>query len=284
MRAEGARLVVVIEGRDAAGKGRTSKRVAEHLNPRVPRIVALPKPTERERTQWYFQRYAEHLPSAGEIVLFDRSWYNRAGGGARHGLLHQGGAPAVPAAVPDLRADAGGGRDPAAQVLVLPRVCCCRRSPTTSRSAVADASNRTLPGGPCPSAVRRCTSTDGYSAATSFSAASSVSAAPCSCWRAGSPARRGWSAVWCAGHRQARTASSTAPRRSASSKAKRTAAEHCASSPTPSRMHQPQRHPAQGGLVRRPVDGPQTRLGFVHAHDQREFHGAVVHLVHGGFF
>src|SRR3954469_8967670 len=79
VRAEGVRLVVVFEGRDAAGKGGTIKRVAEHLNPRVARIAALPKPTERERTQWYFQRYVEHLPAAGEIVLFDRSWYNRAG-------------------------------------------------------------------------------------------------------------------------------------------------------------------------------------------------------------
>ncbi|MFC5199912.1 MULTISPECIES: polyphosphate kinase 2 [Streptomyces] len=79
VRTEGARLVVVFEGRDAAGKGGTIKRVSEHLNPRVARTVALPRPTERERTQWYFQRYVEHLPAAGEIVLFDRSWYNRAG-------------------------------------------------------------------------------------------------------------------------------------------------------------------------------------------------------------
>ncbi|WJV44763.1 polyphosphate kinase 2 [Streptomyces flavofungini] len=79
VRAQGARLVVVFEGRDAAGKGGAIKRIAEHLNPRVARIVALPKPTERERTQWYFQRYVAHLPAAGEIVLFDRSWYNRAG-------------------------------------------------------------------------------------------------------------------------------------------------------------------------------------------------------------
>ncbi|WP_369269147.1 polyphosphate kinase 2 [Streptomyces sp. R11] len=79
VRAEGARLVVIFEGRDAAGKGGTIKRVTEHLNPRVARIAALPKPTERERTQWYFQRYIGHLPAAGEIVLFDRSWYNRAG-------------------------------------------------------------------------------------------------------------------------------------------------------------------------------------------------------------
>ena len=79
VRAEGVRLVVVFEGRDAAGKGSTIKRVTEYLNPRVARIAALPVPTERQRTQWYFQRYVEHLPAAGEIVLFDRSWYNRAG-------------------------------------------------------------------------------------------------------------------------------------------------------------------------------------------------------------
>ncbi|GAA2279661.1 polyphosphate kinase 2 [Actinomadura sp. NPDC048955] len=79
VRSEGARVVVVFEGRDAAGKGSTIKRVTEYLNPRVARIVALPVPTDRERTQWYFQRYVEHLPAAGEIVLFDRSWYNRAG-------------------------------------------------------------------------------------------------------------------------------------------------------------------------------------------------------------
>jgi polyphosphate kinase 2 len=70
---------VIFEGRDAAGKGSTIKRVTEYLNPRTARIAALPAPTERQRTQWYFQRYVEHLPAAGEIVLFDRSWYNRAG-------------------------------------------------------------------------------------------------------------------------------------------------------------------------------------------------------------
>ena len=74
-----ARVVVIFEGRDAAGKGSTIKRVTEFLNPRVTRVVALPAPTERERTQWYFQRYVPHLPAAGEIVLMDRSWYNRAG-------------------------------------------------------------------------------------------------------------------------------------------------------------------------------------------------------------
>ena len=79
VRAEGTRLVLVFEGRDAAGKGGAIKRVTEFLNPRVARITALPKPTEREQSYWYFQRYIEHLPAAGEIVLFDRSWYNRAG-------------------------------------------------------------------------------------------------------------------------------------------------------------------------------------------------------------
>jgi polyphosphate kinase 2 len=75
----GRRMVIVCEGRDAAGKGGTIKRFTEHLNPRGVRVVALDKPTEREQGQWYFQRYAAHLPTAGEIVLFDRSWYNRAG-------------------------------------------------------------------------------------------------------------------------------------------------------------------------------------------------------------
>ena len=79
VRTTGARLVVVFEGRDAAGKGSTIKRVTEYLNPRVARIAALPTPTERQKTEWYFQRYVQHLPAAGEIVLFDRSWYNRAG-------------------------------------------------------------------------------------------------------------------------------------------------------------------------------------------------------------
>ena len=75
----GQRIVILFEGRDAAGKGGTIKRFTEHLNPRGARVVALEKPNERESTQWYFQRYVAHLPAAGEIVLFDRSWYNRAG-------------------------------------------------------------------------------------------------------------------------------------------------------------------------------------------------------------
>jgi polyphosphate kinase 2 (PPK2 family) len=75
----GARHVIVFEGRDAAGKGGTIQRFTEHLNPRGARVVALDKPTDREGTQWYFQRYVSHLPAGGEMVLFDRSWYNRAG-------------------------------------------------------------------------------------------------------------------------------------------------------------------------------------------------------------
>ena len=79
VRAQGTRIVVLFEGRDAAGKGGAIKRIMDPLNPRSARVVALPAPSDRERSQWYFQRYVAHLPSAGEIVLFDRSWYNRAG-------------------------------------------------------------------------------------------------------------------------------------------------------------------------------------------------------------
>ncbi|PWW24860.1 polyphosphate kinase 2 [Geodermatophilus normandii] len=79
IRARGLRVVVVFEGRDAAGKGGAIQRITETLNPRAARVVALPAPTERERGQWYFQRYVTHLPTRGEMVLFDRSWYNRAG-------------------------------------------------------------------------------------------------------------------------------------------------------------------------------------------------------------
>ena len=78
VKSEGLRIVALFEGRDAAGKGGTIKRITEHLNPRGSRVVALLAPSDREKTQWYFQRYIQHLPSAGEIVLFDRSWYNRA--------------------------------------------------------------------------------------------------------------------------------------------------------------------------------------------------------------
>ena len=79
VKARGLKVVVIFEGRDAAGKGGSIKTITMGLNPRIARVVALPAPTERERTQWYFQRYVSHLPAAGEIVLLDRSWYNRAG-------------------------------------------------------------------------------------------------------------------------------------------------------------------------------------------------------------
>ncbi|MDR6787891.1 polyphosphate kinase 2 [Sphingomonas sp. BE138] len=79
MAASGERVVIVLEGRDSAGKDGTIKRIVEHLSIRLTRVVALPKPSDRERTQWYFQRYVAHLPAAGEIVIFNRSWYNRAG-------------------------------------------------------------------------------------------------------------------------------------------------------------------------------------------------------------
>lgn len=79
IKAKGLRVIVIFEGRDAAGKGGTIKRIMDKLNPRIVRVVALGVPTEKEKTQWYFQRYVSHLPSAGEMILFDRSWYNRAG-------------------------------------------------------------------------------------------------------------------------------------------------------------------------------------------------------------
>lgn len=79
VKSTGARIVIVFEGRDAAGKGGAIKRITEYLSPRIAKVIALPAPTEREKTEWYFQRYVAHLPAAGEICLFDRSWYNRAG-------------------------------------------------------------------------------------------------------------------------------------------------------------------------------------------------------------
>ena len=79
MESTGAKVLIICEGRDSAGKGGVIKRITQRLNPRVARVVALPPPSEREQTQWYFQRYVPHLPAGGEIVLFDRSWYNRAG-------------------------------------------------------------------------------------------------------------------------------------------------------------------------------------------------------------
>ena len=113
------RVVVVFEGRDAAGKGSAITRITETLNPRVCRVAALAKPTERERTQWYFQRYVAQLPSAGEIVLFDRSWYNRAGVETGDGVLHRAAVLGVPAILSGVREHAGPRRHRSGQVLVL---------------------------------------------------------------------------------------------------------------------------------------------------------------------
>jgi polyphosphate kinase 2 (PPK2 family) len=98
----GGRIVVVFEGRDAAGKGGTIKRITEYLSPRIARVAALPAPSDRERGQWYFQRYVAQLPTTGEIVLFDRSWYNRAG----VEKVMARGTFAVPRRGADLREDA----------------------------------------------------------------------------------------------------------------------------------------------------------------------------------
>ena len=116
---EGLKVVVIFEGRDTAGKGGTIKRITERLNPRVVRIVALGTPTERERTQWYFQRYVAHLPAAGEIVLFDRSWYNRAGVEHVMGFCTAGRVRGVHAHVPAVRARPAALRDHPRQVLAV---------------------------------------------------------------------------------------------------------------------------------------------------------------------
>ena len=118
-RESGERVVCLFEGRDAAGKGGTIKRIMEPLNPRFARIVALGTPTERQRTQWYFQRYIEHLPAAGEIVLFDRSWYNRAGVERVMGFCTDEEYWEFLHSAPGVRADARARRHRAPQVLVL---------------------------------------------------------------------------------------------------------------------------------------------------------------------
>jgi hypothetical protein len=115
--ASGERTVLVLEGRDGAGKDGAIKRIIEHLAARATRVVALPKPSDRERTQWYFQRYVAHLPAAGELVIFNRSWYNRAGVEVVMGFLHPRTAGGVPARRARLRADAGRERHPAGEAL-----------------------------------------------------------------------------------------------------------------------------------------------------------------------
>ena len=115
--APGAKALVIFEGRDGAGKDGTIKRITEHLAPRNTRVVALPKPSDRQTTQWYFQRYVAHLPAAGEFVLFNRSWYNRAGVEPVMGFCTPRETRGLPARRARLRADAGGGRHPAGQDL-----------------------------------------------------------------------------------------------------------------------------------------------------------------------
>ena len=107
------KVVVIFEGRDAAGKGGVIKRITQRLNPRVCRVAALPAPSERERSQWYFQRYVSHLPAAGELVLFDRSWYNG------HGILHRRRLRGISPYRPRIRKDAGALRHCAHQILVF---------------------------------------------------------------------------------------------------------------------------------------------------------------------
>ena len=113
------RVVVIFEGRDAAGKGGAIKRITQSLNPRICRVVALATPTEREKTQWYFQRYVSHLPAAGEMVLFDRSWYNRAGVEHVMGFCSDEEYQEFLRSCPEFERIAGSLRDQIAQILVL---------------------------------------------------------------------------------------------------------------------------------------------------------------------
>ena len=119
VRAKGLKVVVIFEGRDAAGKGGVIKRITERTSPRVCRVVALPAPTEREKTQWYFQRYVAHLPAAGEIVLFDRSWYNRAGVERVMGFCTEAEYQEFMRSCPEFEHMLRALGDPADQVLVL---------------------------------------------------------------------------------------------------------------------------------------------------------------------
>jgi polyphosphate kinase len=131
----GQRVVLLFEGRDAAGKGGTIKRILEPLNPRGATVVALGTPTERERTQWYFQRYVAHLPAAGEMVLFDRSWYNRAGVEHVMGFCTQDEYEEFMRTCPQFE------RPPALRD--HPRQVTGSRSATTSRSAASGPGSRT---------------------------------------------------------------------------------------------------------------------------------------------
>ena len=132
----GERVMIVFEGRDAAGKGGAIDTYREHLNPRFKIAVALPKPSDRERTQWYFQRYVDWLPAAGETVLFDRSWYNRAGVEPVMGFCTPGADRAVPRGGAALRADAGQRRHPPVQVLARRSAARCSSSASTTAGTI----------------------------------------------------------------------------------------------------------------------------------------------------
>jgi hypothetical protein len=116
---KGLRVVIVFEGRSGAGKGGVIKRITERTNPRIVRVIALPKPSDRERTQWWFQRYVASLPAAGEMVMMDRSWYNRASGRTGHGLLHRRRIPRISPLLSPVRANVGPFGHHFAQILVL---------------------------------------------------------------------------------------------------------------------------------------------------------------------
>jgi hypothetical protein len=128
----GFRLIVVFEGRDAAGKGGTIKRVSEPLNLRGCSVVALGTPSDRERSQWYFQRYAPHLPAAGEMVLFDRSWYNRAGVERVMGFCSEDDVEEFFRSVPERAARSR--RSPSASALACSASSPCRRRATARRA------------------------------------------------------------------------------------------------------------------------------------------------------
>ena len=117
VREKGLRIIILFEGRDAAGKGGTIKAITERVSPRVFRVVALPAPSDREKTQLYLQRYIERFPAAGEVVIFDRSWYNRAGVEYVMGYLHQAAARTLPGSLSAYRKIPGRQRHPADQDL-----------------------------------------------------------------------------------------------------------------------------------------------------------------------
>ena len=149
VRLQGLRVVVIFEGRDAAGKGGVIKRIIQSLNPRICRVVALGTPTERERGQWYFQRYVAQLPARGEIVLFDRSWYNRAGVEHVTGFCTERRVPRISALLSAFRGDAGSFWHLPQQVLVLGQ----RRGARTALPAANSQSDQALEAQPNGSRV-----------------------------------------------------------------------------------------------------------------------------------